>query len=154
MNVIRFIHFLGMSLWIGGGMAAMIMAVTSRGESVEIRAGVFRLLARVQSSAIGLGALLTLGSGILLTMRLMGTQGADAVMAAPRIWVMQSAGLIAGLLILLVSVPTAIKMRMLATPTQNGELLPEFERYRKRQAVVSSVAGVLALIALFAGAIL
>ena len=154
MTALRFIHFFGLALWIGGAIAAMIMAIASRSESIEVRAGVFRLLAKVQTIAVGTGALMTLGSGLLLTMKLVQAVGAENVMAAPRIWVMQGAGLVAGLLVLLVSIPTAVKMRALAVPTESGELLPAFERYRKRQAAVSSIAGVLAVVALFAAVVL
>lgn len=154
MTILRFIHVFGVALWIGGAIAAMIMAISSRRESIEVRAGVFRLLTNVQTIAIGIGALMTLGSGIPMTMKLAQVLGAENVMSAPRIWVMQGAGLVAGLLVLLVSIPTAVKMRALAVPTESGELLPAFERYRKRQAAVSSVAGALALVALFAAVVL
>ncbi len=153
MTILRFIHFFGSALWIGGAIAAMIMAISSRKESVDVRAGVFRLLANVQTIAIGIGSLMTLGSGLLLTVKLAQAVGAESVMT-PRILVMQVAGLVAGLLVLLVSIPTAVKMKALAVPTESGELPPAFERYRKRQAAVSSVAGALAVIALFAAVVL
>ena len=153
MTALRFIHFFGLALWIGGAIAAMIMAISSRKESVDVRAGVFRLLANVQTIAIGIGSLMTLGSGLLLTVKLAQAVGAESVMT-PRILVMQVAGLVAGLLVLLVSIPTAVKIKALAVPTESGELLPAFERYRKRQAAVSSVAGALAVIALFAAVVL
>ena len=66
----------------------------------------------------------------------------------------QAAGFVGGLLVLLIGLPTAVKMGALAVPTESGEMLSAFERYRKRQAWVSSVSGVLALLALFAGTVL
>ncbi len=154
MTILRLVHFFGLALWIGGASAAMIMAISSRRESMEVRAGVFRLLANVQTIAVGAGALMTLGSGLLLTIKLAQAMGAENMMGSPRILIMQGAGLVAGLLVLLVSIPTAVKMRALAVPTESGELLPAFERYRKRQAAVSSVAGALAVVALFAAVVL
>lgn len=149
MAFVLFLHLLGSALWIGGAIAAMVIAIAARRESAAIRAGAFRLLARVHSLVIGLGALLAVGTGVLLTMQLV-SDGRSDLMSSPAIWVMQGTGLIGGLLVLFLGLPTAVKMGGLAVPTEGGQLLPAFERYRKRQAVVSSVAGVLAIVALYA----
>lgn len=148
-----FIHLLGSALWIGGALAAMVVAVNARTEDGQVRAAAFRLLAPVHTMVIGPGALLAVASGLLLTMQLM-TGTAAELMAAPRIWVMQGAGLLGGLLVLFVGLPTAVKIGGLAVADASGALPEAFERYRRRQAVVSSVAGALALVSLFAAAIL
>jgi hypothetical protein len=153
MNVLLFIHFLGSALWIGGAIAAMVVALNARTEDGIVRAGAFRLLAPVHTLVVGPGALLAVASGILLTMQLM-TSGSAELMAAPRIWVMQATGLIGGLMVLFVGLPTAVKMGGLAMVDETGSLPRSFERYRKRQAAVSSVAGVLAIVSLFAGVVL
>ncbi|NIM52161.1 MAG: DUF2269 family protein [Gemmatimonadales bacterium] len=153
MALVLFIHLLGSALWIGGGIAAMVIAIGVRGEVAEVRAGVFRLLARVHTMVIGLGALLAVASGVLLTMSLT-TSDTGESMQEPRMWVMQVSGLLGGLTVLFVGLPTAVRMGGLAVTSESGELPPAFETYRKRQAVVSSVAGVLAIIALFAWEVL
>ena len=153
MPMIRFLHFVGSALWIGGALAAMVLALAARNESATIRAGVFRLLVNVHTLIIGTGALLVVGTGFLMTMWLAQSAGGDAL-SQPRIWIMQATGIVGGLLVLLIGLPTAVKMGGLAVPLESGEMLPEFERYRKRQAWVSSVAGVLALLSLFAGTVL
>ncbi len=153
MLITRFLHFVGSALWIGGAFAAMVLAVTSRKESMVVRAGVFRLLVNVHTIIIGTGALLVVGTGFLLTMWL-AQSGAGEALSQPRIWIMQATGIVGGLMVLLIGLPTAVKMGALAVPIEGDEMLPEFERYRKRQAVVSSVAGVLAVISLFAGTVL
>lgn len=150
MDVVLFIHFLGSALWIGGALAAMVVTLSARAEDMPVRAGVYRLLTPVHTMIIGPGALLVVASGLLLTMQLM-TGPAAELMAAPRIWVMQGTGLVGGLMVLFVGLPTAVKVGGLAIPDATGTFPAAFERYRKRQAVVSSVAGVLAVIALFAG---
>ncbi len=149
MTLIKFIHSLGMCMWIGGALGAMVIALGARQESNEIRAGVFRLLARVQTSVIGLGALLVLASGVLLTMGLSGS-GMGALLQEPKLWVMIVVGLAAGLMVLFVALPTAVRMGGLAITSPKGELPPAFEVYRKRLMIVSCVAGALAVIALFA----
>lgn len=153
MSTILFIHFLGSALWIGGAIAAMVVALDARTEDIMVRAGAFRLLVPVHTLVIAPGALLALASGILLTMQLM-TGDASQLMAAPRIWIMQGAGLVGGLMVLFISLPTAVKMGGLAMPDASGSFPRSFERYRKRQAIVSSVAGALAVISLFAGVVL
>jgi hypothetical protein len=140
-------------MWIGAALAAMTLALGSRKESADVRAGVFRLLVTVHTTIIGVGALIAVGTGLLITMWLAQSAGGDAL-AAPRIWVMQVTGLVGGLLVLLVGLPTAVKMGGLSVPMEDGTMLPEFERYRKRQAVISSVAGVLAVLSMFAGTVL
>jgi hypothetical protein len=153
MELIRFVHLLGVALWIGGGLAAMLIAIRSRSEAPEVRAGVYRLLTSVQTLVIGLGALLAVVSGIVLTMNL-STRGAGALMAQPRLWVMQGAGLLGGLLVFFVQLPIAVKLGGLAFTDDTGNLPAAFARVQRRSAFVSATAGTLAVIALFAWAVL
>lgn len=153
MMLVRFVHYLGFTLWLGGGLGAMVLAIASRGESPFVRAAVHRLLAAVHSMVIGLGALLTVASGLILTMDLMSGGNSDLV-AAPRIWIMQGAGLIGGLLVLFVGLPAALKLGGISIADAAGELPPAFQRYRKRNAVANAVGGTLALIALFSAVVL
>jgi hypothetical protein len=140
---------LGVCLWIGGGIGAMMIALGARQEPNEVRAAIFRLLARVQTTVIGLGALLVLASGVLWTMD-MYSDGMDAVLSEPSRWVMIVVGLIAGLIVLFVGLPTATRLGGLAVTSPQGELPAAFEVYRKRLMVVSCLAGALALLALLA----
>jgi len=149
MSFVLFAHLMGSALWIGGALSAMVLAIGAREEPATVRAGVYRLLAKVQTMVVGIGAMLAVGTGLLLTMR-MSQGGAGELMREPRLWVMQGAGLIGGLMVLLIGLPTAIKLGGLAVASDQGEMPPAFEMYRRRQAIVSSVAGVLALIALAA----
>ncbi len=149
MSIILFAHLMGFALWIGGAIAAMVLAIGARDETPVVRVGVYRLLARVQTMVVGVGAMLVVGTGLLLTMRL-SQGGAGELMREPRLWVMQAAGLVGGLMVLLIGLPAAIKLGGLAVVNDQGEAPPAFEMFRRRQAIVSSIAGVLALIALAA----
>lgn len=149
MGFVLFAHLLGSALWIGGALAAMVIAIGVKGEQAAVRAGVFRLLAKVHTLVIGVGAMLAVSTGVLLTMSL-----SSEAMRDPRLWVMQGAGLLGGVLVLFVGLPTAVKMGGLSVMQEDGQLPPEFELYRKRQAVVSSIAGVLAIVALLAWKVL
>ena len=144
MNLLRFIHFLGIALWLGGGLAAMMLRVGAKRETPEVRAGAIRLAASLHGGVIGPGVLLTLASGLALSMRLAGS----GAMNRPGMMGMQGAGLLAGILVLFVAIPTAKKLARAAVPTPTGELPPIVEELRRRQAMISSIAGVLALVAL------
>jgi hypothetical protein len=149
MGFVVFAHLMGFALWIGGSLAAMALAIAGRDESPAVRVGMYRLLAKVHTMVIGVGAMLVVGTGLLLTMRL-SQGGAGDLMEQPRLWVMQGAGLLGGALVLFVGLPTAVKLGGMAVVDDAGHTPPAFEVFRRRQAIVSSVAGVFALIALAA----
>ena len=153
MLVVRFVHFLGSALWIGGAVTAMVLAFGARRESVEVRVGLFRLLSQVQTLVIGLGALLTVGTGIVWSMWLV-QNGGESSTHSIGLWLMQGLGLLGAVLVLFVAVPTAVKVGGLAVTTDDGQVLPAFEYLRRREVVVSSVATVLAVLSLFTGVVL
>ncbi len=149
MSFVELAHLMGSALWIGGALAAMVLAIGARDEPPAVRVGVYRLLAKVQTLIIGVGAILVVGTGILMTMQ-MSNDASSELVRQPRLWVMIVAGLVGGLMVLLMGLPTAIKLGGLAVVNDQGEAPPAFEMFRRRQAIVSSIAGVLALIALAA----
>ena len=145
----QFLHLLGQALWIGGGLAAMTLAIASRNEDPAVKAGVYRLLARLNGVVIAPGALITVLSGLWLTMT-MARRGRGAELGEPGLAVMQGLGIVAGILVLLVALPTGNLLARVAEPDQTGRFPPVVERLRKRQAIVSSIAGALAVLALVA----
>lgn len=147
MGFARFLHMLGQCLWIGGGIAAMTLAISSRGEHPALRTAVYRLLGRIQGVVIAPGAALTVLTGLWLSMGLAQTDR-SADLGKPGLATMQAAGLLAGILVLFVALPTANRLARASLPDEKGQLAPAFERLRKRQMIVSSVAGVLAVLAL------
>jgi hypothetical protein len=145
-----FLHLLGFTLWLGGAIAAMIMGIAAKREDRHGLGAVVRAQASVMKVAIAPGALITVLSGLILTF------SATAVLtevAGFNIWLltMQGAGLIAALLTLLISLPTAAKLSRL---DPSGEAARYFDELRQRQRIVASISGTFGLIALFAGAML
>lgn len=147
MMLLRFGHFLGVALWLGGAVAAMVIGRAAR---TDINGRFFfALLARLHGWVVAPGALLTVVTGLLLTMSLV-NRGATDLMVRPGIMVMQGAGIVAALLALFVGLPTASQLAGLAL----GEgVSPKTERLKKRQAIVSSISGLLAFIALYFGVV-
>jgi hypothetical protein len=143
-----FLHLLGFTLWLGGGISGMIMGIAARREDRHGLGAVVRAQAWLMNRAIAPGALLAVLSGLILTFQL---GGGDV--AGFNIWlvIMQGAGLLAALLTLLISLPTASKLSRL---DPQGEVAGYFDELRQRQRIVGSISGTFGLVALFAGAML
>jgi hypothetical protein len=143
-----FLHLLGFTLWLGGAIAAMIMGIAAKREDRHGLGAVVRGQAALMKVAIGPGALITVLSGLILTFSV---TAALEELAGANLWliIMQGAGLLAALLTLLISLPTAAKLARLDPASEAGQY---FDELRQRQRIVGSISGVFGLIALFAGA--
>jgi hypothetical protein len=126
----------------------MALVIRARRESPAVRAGLIRILPAAQN-VMAIGALVTVFAGMALTILLM-QGGAGVMLARPGLMLMMGAGMVGALLVFLVTWPLGRTMARLA---HGDQLPPEFETFRKRQMIVSSVVGVLGLLAL-AGATL
>jgi hypothetical protein len=144
-----FLHLLGFTMWLGGAIAAMIMAIAARREDRHGLGAIVRGQASLMKVAIAPGALLTVLSGLILTF----SSAATGELPGFSFWltIMQAAGLIAALLTLLISLPTATKLSRIDPA---GEGAGYFDELRQRQRVVASISGTLGLIALLGGAMM
>ena len=149
-GLLLFLHILGFTWWLGGGMAAMVAGVAAKHFAPDERLAVYRGLSALARIIVAPGAFLVLGTGILLML-----SSAGASVDSPSAWlgIMMAAGLVGALIVLVVVVPTAAKLGRLA-PDPRGDLPEAFAGLRKRQAIFGTVAGTLGLIALIAGTIL
>jgi flagellar biosynthesis component FlhA len=143
-----FLHLLGFTLWLGGAIAAMIMGIAAKREDRHGLGAVVRAQASLMKVAIAPGAILAVLSGLMLTFQL---SGADLPGFSIWLVIMQGTGVVAALLTLLISLPTATKLSRL-DPV--GEAAGYFDELRQRQRIVASISGTFGLIALFAGAML
>jgi hypothetical protein len=143
-----FLHLLGFTMWLGGALAAMVAAIAAKREERVVLGAVVRSQAAVQKAIIAPGALLTVLSGLILTFAVTARTGGVVGFSTPLV-VMQGAGILGALIVLLVGLPTAAKLARL-DPTGPGAAY--FDELRQRQRVTSSIAGVLGLVALVAGA--
>ncbi len=144
-----FLHLLGFTLWIGGGLASMAAGIAARREDRAGLGAVVRSQAALQKSIVSPGALLTVLSGLILTFSVTGRGGELVGFTLPLV-VMQGAGLLGALITLLVGLPTAAKLGRM---DPEGPSAAAFDELRQRQRMVASIAGVLALTALVAGAL-
>jgi hypothetical protein len=143
-----FVHMVGQVAWLGGAMAAMAVALAAKREPAGQMGLVARLQAAVYRGLVGPGALLTVVSGILLTL-LMYNQ-ASAVGLSHWMMAMQGTGILAGLIALVHTVPTAAKLARLE-PT--GPAAAAFWGIRKRLVISGMVSSLLGMLALLTGAL-
>lgn len=148
-GLLLFLHLLGFTWWLGGGMAAMVAGVAAKNFATDERLAVYRGLSALFRLIVAPGAFLVLGSGILLMLQSVGSD------SAPPAWlgIMTVSGLIGALLVLIVVVPTAARLGRLL-PDPRGDLPEAFTGLRKKQALFATIAGTLGLIALIAGTVL
>lgn len=144
-----FLHLLGFTLWLGGAIASMIMAIAAKREDRHGLGAVVRAQSTLMKTAIAPGALLAVLSGLVLTFQI--SAGGEIVGFSLWLMIMQGAGLVAALLTLLISLPTATKLSRIDPA---GERAVYFDELRQRQRIVASIAGTFGLVALFAGAML
>jgi hypothetical protein len=143
-----FLHLLGFTLWLGGAIAAMIMGIAAKREDRHGLGAVVRAQASLMKVGIAPGAILAVLSGLILTFQL---SGVDLTRFSIWLVIMQGAGIVAALLTLLISLPTATKLSRL---DPLGEAAGYFDELRQRQRIVGSISGTFGLVALFAGAML
>jgi len=144
-----FLHLLGFTMWLGGGLAVMVAGIASKREERAGLGAVVRAQAAAYQAIIGPGALLAVLSGLMLTFSVSARIG-ELVGFSVWLLIMQGAGVLGALIVLLIGLPTAAKLSRL-DPVGAGAAY--FDELRQRQRVVGSVSGTLALLALVAGAL-
>jgi len=144
-----FLHLLGFTMWLGGGVAVMVAGLASKREERTGLGAVVRAQAAVYKVVIGPGALLAVLSGLILTFSVSARMG-ELVGFSIWLLIMQGTGVVGALIVLLIGLPTAAKLSRL-DPVGSGAAY--FDELRQRQRVVGAVSGTLALVALVAGAL-
>jgi hypothetical protein len=143
-----FLHLLGFTMWLGGGLAVMVAGIAAKREDRAGLGAIARAQAAIHKGIIAPGAILVVLSGLILTFSVSGRTG-ELVGFSVWLVVMQGAGLVGALMVLLIGLPTAAKLARLDPMGQGAAF---FDELRQRQKIVASVSGVLALVALVAGA--
>jgi hypothetical protein len=143
-----FVHVLGIALWLGGGLATMVVGVAAKRFSPESRIATYRLMSAVQRLLIGPGAIGAVLSGVVLSAFII-----KKGVVPGWLMLMMGAGIPAALIALAVTLPTAARLGRLSLDP-NGDLPESFPRLRRRLVLAASVTGGLVLIALAAGTIL
>lgn len=143
MALVYFAHIFGFVLWMGGGLAS---GVIGKRTLVEDRAHIdtlIRTLRGLQGRIMLPGVILTLASGLYLSMPRMQTGALTAWLM-----LMQTCGILAALVFFFVVRPTTGR---LSTMSAVGEDAGRFDALRKRAAMAGMLAAVLGLLAMIGG---
>lgn len=145
MRLWLFLHLLGFTMWLGGGLSAMFVGIAAKREDRRGVGAMVRAQSALYKILIGPGALLTVLSGLILTLQRYSGGGSAWLMT------MQGTGILAALLVLFVAMPASSRIARLDPEGPNAAY---YDALRGRLRVVGIVAGTLGLIALLAGAML
>lgn len=145
MAPLLFLHLLGVTLWLGGGFASMVVGLASKSEHRAALGTVARLQWAILRTLVLPGSLLTVFSGLMLTFRLMH----GGRMGSPWMVAMQVLGIGGAMLALFVSVPTAARVTRIDPAGEHGAW---FDRMRLRLRIVGAISGTMGFLALLAGA--
>jgi putative copper export protein len=142
-----FIHIIGITAWLGGGLAVMLSGITAKYFPPEQRLAVYRIMSVVTRNLIGPGAVLVVVSGIVLSVPYFKSSTVPSWLLA-----MQGLGLLGAIVAIGIVTPTAARLGRLELDPR-GDLPESFGALRKRQAIFATVAGVFALLALLSGTV-
>ncbi len=135
------LHFLGFTAWLGGLFAAMALRAARRSPH---DAGTPDDLSAVYRVLVGPGAMLTVVSGMILTLRLYSS--AAGVGLSDGLMAMQGLGLVAAMVSLIVSVPTASRLSRLEPVGPSAGLFSQLDQRLRRTDLVVLAMGVLAVV--------
>src|SRR5256885_5823391 len=110
-----FIHVIGFTLWLGGGIATMVAGVTAKRFAAGERLAGYKLIGAIQRLLVGPGALGVVLSGFALAGPYMKQGAVPGWMG-----LMMASGLLGAIAAGAISVPTAAELARLAPPTPGG----------------------------------
>ena len=142
----RFLHVLGVALWVGGAIALLLLDQQSRRTPREALADAVQLQATLLRAMVLPGAVLVVITGLLLTLRLYGSATSLSGFPVP-LMVMQAAGLVGAVLVLVVMAPALTRLTRLEPAGPHARL---FDQLRGRVRAVGFIALGFAVAALVA----
>ena len=147
--MLRFLHWVGIAVWLGAQFTFMVWGPQTRAAGLEAWAHTWKTLARVQGLVIAPAAALATITGIVMTMQLVGLHADEAT----ALEVMQGVGTVAGVVAIAVVTPLANRVSYFAQLSlEKGQKDPRAERARAYLAWAGSAVGALILVALYFGA--
>jgi uncharacterized membrane protein len=139
------LHLIGFTAWLGGLLAALAVRLSGVREGPDLGGVVARSGAAVYRSMVGPGAMVTVVSGLVLTLRLYGEATGDGLSGA--LMAMQGLGLLAAIISLVVSVPTAARLARLEPVGPAAGLVAELTGRLRMADLVTLLLGIAALVA-------
>src|SRR5438876_6948372 len=100
-----FVHVMGFTAWLGGGLAVMLSGITAKYFPPEQRLAVYRVMSVVTRNLIGTGAVLVVLSGLVLSVPYFKSATVPTWLMA-----MQTFGLLGAIVAVAVVTPTAARL--------------------------------------------
>jgi len=132
------LHFAGFAAWLGGLLAILVL----RGGAAR-EPGAVTDLSPVYRALVGPGAMLTVVTGLMLTLRLYGEASGDGLGSG--LMAMQGLGLVAAMISLVVSVPTASRLSRLEPVGPSATLHRQLDRRLRLTDLLVLVMGTVAI---------
>ena len=147
--MLRFLHWVGFSVWLGAQLTFMVWGPQTKDASLEAWAHTWKTLAKVQGFLVAPAAAVATITGIVMMMGLVGAHAEPS----SALWAMAVLGLVAGVLAVGVVTPLVNRVAAYARVSlEAGQKDPRAERARVRLAWAASLTGVAILLALWFGA--
>ena len=146
-DVWRLVHFFAFVAWLGGGLGVMMAGITMNRLDRSLWGGVADVQAALYRILVGPGSILTVATGVVLTLRM---YGALSGQSHPWLGMMQGMGLLGALVTLLGAMPAAAKLARLEPL---GETAAAFDAARARLKITGMIGGLCSFLALVAGAL-
>lgn len=128
------LHFAGFAAWLGGLLAILVLR---RGATADLSA-VYRAL-------VGPGAMVTVVTGLMLTLRMYTEVTGDGL--SHGLMAMQGLGLVAAMISLIVSVPTASRLARLEPVGPSATLYGQLDQRLRVTDLIVLVMGMVAILA-------
>lgn len=149
-GIMLFLHIFGLALWFGVTFALALLTVrANKTEDRAVVAFIYRSTSQLLKGPALIGMILTIVSGFGLA----GVGEFGFFEMTPHwLFQMQVLGLVAFVLALVIQIPNAGRLARAAEATANaGEESASFTRFRKRNALVSAINGLLLIVVTLLG---
>lgn len=139
------LHLMGTTAWLGGLLAALALRQSAAREDPAHGGVVARASAAIYLILVGPGAMVTVVSGLILTLRLYGE--ATSVGLSRALMAMQGLGLVAAMISLIVAVPTASRLARLEPVGPAAALCAQLAGRLRLADLVALALGIAAVVA-------
>ncbi len=153
--MIVFLHWVGWAIWLGAQLTFMVWGPVAKRLPLDAWAYTWDTLSKIQRWIVAPSAAVATVTGIVLSMQYAQRDTPEgASLGATWLVVMQSLGLLAGIMTLALATPLVNRLAFLAAKSlEAGKQDERAEPARRKLALVASISGVFILVALYFSAV-
>ena len=145
--MIEFLHWLGWAVWLGAQLTFMVWGPAAKRVPLDSWAHTWDTLSKVQRWVVAPACAVATVTGLVMSMQY-AQRGLD--MGAAWLIVMQTLGLLAGIMTLAFATPLVNRMAYLAAKSlEAGQQDARAEPVRRKLALIGSISGAFILVSLY-----